>query len=73
MHAKVRESFSFLFSKNFLFLQFYLFIIYVYTVAVFRHTRRVHQIPLQMVVRHHVVARGSNLRTFGRVISSLNH
>jgi hypothetical protein len=33
-----------------------LFIIYKYTVVVFRHTRRRHQIPLQMVVRHHVVA-----------------
>jgi hypothetical protein len=28
----------------------------VYTVALFRHTRRGHQIPLQMVVSHHVVA-----------------
>jgi len=27
-----------------------------YTVAVFRHTRRGHQIPLQMAVSHHVVA-----------------
>jgi hypothetical protein len=27
-----------------------------YTVAVFRHTRRGHWIPLQMVVSHHVVA-----------------
>jgi hypothetical protein len=35
---------------------FYLFYLYEYTVAVFRHIRRVHQIPLQMVVRHHVVA-----------------
>jgi hypothetical protein len=33
-----------------------LFYSYVYTVAVFRHTRRGHQIPLQMVVSHHVVA-----------------
>jgi hypothetical protein len=32
-------------------------IIYKYTVAVFRHTRRGHQIPLQMVVSHHVVAK----------------
>jgi hypothetical protein len=42
-----------LFFKN-----IYLFIlcIYEYTVAVFRHTRRGHQIPLQMVVSHHVVA-----------------
>jgi hypothetical protein len=34
----------------------YLFIYYEYTVAVFRHTRRGHQIPLPMVVSHHVVA-----------------
>jgi len=27
-----------------------------YTVAVFRHTRRGHRIPSQMVVSHHVVA-----------------
>jgi hypothetical protein len=27
-----------------------------YTVAVFRHTRRGHLIPFQMVVSHHVVA-----------------
>jgi len=33
-----------------------LFIIYKYTVAVFRYTRRGHQISLQMVVSHHVVA-----------------
>jgi hypothetical protein len=31
-------------------------IISKYTVAVFRHTRRGHQISLQMVVSHHVVA-----------------
>jgi hypothetical protein len=30
--------------------------LYEYTVAVFRHTRRGHQMPLQMVVSHHVVA-----------------
>ena len=35
---------------------FSLFYIYEHTVAVFRHTRRGHQIPLQMVVSHHVVA-----------------
>jgi hypothetical protein len=33
-----------------------LFYLYEYTVAVFRHTRRGHQVPLQMVVNHHVVA-----------------
>jgi hypothetical protein len=32
-----------------------LFYVCEYTVAVFRHTRRGHQIPLQMVVSHHVV------------------
>jgi hypothetical protein len=36
---------------------FFNFIIYKYTVAVFRHTIRGHQISeLQMVVNHHVVA-----------------
>jgi hypothetical protein len=34
----------------------HLFYVYEYTVAVFRHTRRGHQITLQMVVSHHVVA-----------------
>jgi len=33
-----------------------LFIIYEYTVAVFRHTRKGHQISLWKVVSHHVVA-----------------
>jgi hypothetical protein len=34
----------------------YLFIICKYTVAVFRHSRREHQISLRIVVSHHVVA-----------------
>jgi hypothetical protein len=34
----------------------YLVILYEYTVFVFRHTRRGHWIPLQLVVSHHVVA-----------------
>ena len=38
---------------NFLIYAFFL----IYTVAVFRHIRRGHQILLQMVVSHHVVAR----------------
>jgi hypothetical protein len=38
------------------FLKIYLFIICKYTVAVFRHSRRGHQISLRMVVSHHVVA-----------------
>jgi hypothetical protein len=29
--------------------------VYEYTVAIFRHTRRWHQIPLQMVVSYYVV------------------
>jgi hypothetical protein len=43
-----------LFLKKDLFI--YLFNVYEYTIALFRHTRRGHQIPLQMVVSHHVVA-----------------
>jgi hypothetical protein len=43
------------FHLSFLCLRFILYI-YEYTVAVFRHTRRRHQIPLQMVVSHRVVA-----------------
>jgi hypothetical protein len=42
--------------ENLFFFKIYLFIICKYTVAVFRHTRRGSQIPLQMVVSHHVVA-----------------
>jgi hypothetical protein len=38
------------------FFKIYLFIICKYTVAVFRHSRRVRQISLQMVVSHHVFA-----------------
>jgi hypothetical protein len=34
----------------------FIFFVYEYTVAIFRHTRRGHQIPLKMVVSHHVVA-----------------
>jgi hypothetical protein len=42
----------------FFFFKIYLFYLYEYTiaVAVFRHTRRWHQISLQIVVSHHVVA-----------------
>ena len=38
------------------FLKIDLFIICKYTVAVFSHPRRGHQISLRMVVSHHVVA-----------------
>jgi hypothetical protein len=42
---------------SFSFLRFiYLFYVYEYAIALFRHTRRGHQIPLQMVVSHHVIA-----------------
>ena len=34
----------------------YVFYVYEYTIALFRHTRRGHRILLQMVVSHHVVA-----------------
>jgi hypothetical protein len=34
----------------------YLFYVYEYTVALFRHTRRGQQIPLQMVMGYHVVS-----------------
>jgi hypothetical protein len=40
----------------FFFLKIYLFIIWKYIVAVFRHSRRGRQISLRMVVSHHVVA-----------------
>jgi hypothetical protein len=49
-----------------------LFIICKYTVTVFRHPRRGHQISLRMVVSHHVVV-GFELSTFGRAVSALNH
>jgi hypothetical protein len=47
---------NFFFFKIYFFLKIYLFIICKYTVVVFRHTRRGHQISLQVVVSHHVVA-----------------
>jgi hypothetical protein len=40
----------------FFFKSVYLFYEYEYHVAVFRHTRRGHQISLQMVVSHRMVA-----------------
>jgi hypothetical protein len=33
----------------------YLFYVFEYTIAVLRHTKRGHQITLQMFVSHHVV------------------
>jgi hypothetical protein len=43
-------------SHLFFFFKIYLFITCKYTVAVFKHAKRGHQISLQMVVSHHVVA-----------------
>ena len=60
------------FSFTVLFLKIYLFYLYEYTVTVFRHTRRGHWIPLQMVVRHHVVA-GNWIKASGRAAGALNH
>jgi hypothetical protein len=55
-----RLDFTLLWIVSFVCLFIYLlilrFIYYEYAVAVFRHTRRGHQISLQMVVSHHVVA-----------------
>ena len=56
-----------LFEKKF---KTYLFIVYKYTVAVFRHTRRGHQISLQMVVNH-LSLLGFELRTSERAVSAL--
>jgi hypothetical protein len=49
---KNSEELKHFFKKRFI----YLFYVYEYTIALFKHTRRGHQIPLQMVVSHHVVA-----------------
>ena len=49
-------SFYYYFIRYFLFFKIYLFIICKYTVAVFRHSKRGHQISLRMVVSHHMVA-----------------
>jgi hypothetical protein len=38
--------------------RFCLFHVYEHTVAVFRHTRKAHRIPSQMIVTRHEVAGG---------------
>jgi hypothetical protein len=52
----------------------YLFHICVHTVTVFRHSRRWHRIPLQMVVSHHVVAGiwTQDLGKSSQLVSALN-
>jgi hypothetical protein len=47
---------AFLFFFFFFFFKDLFIIIHKYTVAVFKHTRRGHQISLWVVVSHHVVA-----------------
>jgi hypothetical protein len=46
--------------------------VYKYTVVVFRHSRRWHPIPLQMVISH-LLLHGVELRTSGRTVSAQNH
>ena len=54
----LKDLFIYLFIYSFIYLFIYLFIYFicVSTLTVFRHNRRGHRIPLQMVVSHHVVA-----------------
>jgi hypothetical protein len=47
-----------------------LFYVYEYTIALFRHTRRVYQTLLQMVVSHHVVAGNWTQDLYWRVVSA---
>jgi hypothetical protein len=53
---RTNELTSGFFFLRFIYFIIYLFIICKYTVAVFRRTRRGHQISLWVVVSHHVVA-----------------
>jgi hypothetical protein len=59
LRGKIFVGFFFFWFFVCLFVCLYLFIyVFKYTVAVFRQTRRRHQIPLQIVVGHHVVVGG---------------
>ena len=49
----------------------YLSYVWEYTIAVFRHTRRGHQISLQMVLSHHWLL-GIQLQTSGGAVSAPN-
>jgi hypothetical protein len=53
-------------------LKMYLFILCEFTVDLFRHTRRGHRVPLQMVVST-VWLLGVELRTSGRAVSAFSH
>jgi hypothetical protein len=44
---------------------------YPVTVAVFRHSRRGHHIPLQMIMSHGLVL-GIELKTSGRTVNAFN-
>jgi hypothetical protein len=55
------------FKKRFM----YLFYIYEYIVAVFRHTRKGRQIPLQMVEMMWLL--GTELRASGRAVGALKN
>ena len=54
----------------FSFFKDFIYFMYTSTVIVFRHTRRGHQITLQMVVKCHVLL-GIELRTSARTVSAL--
>jgi hypothetical protein len=41
--------------QTFFFFLRFIYLMYKYNIAVFRHTRRGHQIPLQMIVSYQVV------------------
>jgi hypothetical protein len=57
MFAPFSVSKLLVFKDLFIYLFIYLFNAYEYTtIALFGHTRRGHQTPLQMVVSHHVAA-----------------
>jgi hypothetical protein len=55
-HPPAKSGIFFKFLESIFLIIYYLFNVYEYTVAVFKHTRKGHQIPLQMVMSHHVVA-----------------
>ena len=56
IHVPKKKVFLFADGTTLFYLEDYLFYVCEYTVAVLRHTRRGHWIPLQMVVSHHVTA-----------------
>jgi hypothetical protein len=58
----------------YLFIYLFIYLLYVkYTVAVFRRTRRGHQISLRVVVSHHVVAGDLNFQPWEEQSGALTH